>query len=66
MEEHLRFVQSYIANVEGIYDFAFADPNSAIISDSCDCEGGVGADIHPTLSCACVLFYCNFLADFPY
>ena len=39
MEEHLFLVQSNVANAEGVCYFAFRCPNSAIISDSCDCVG---------------------------
>ena len=39
MEEHLLFVWGKSANFEGVSDFTFTGPNSAIISDSCDFIG---------------------------
>ena len=42
MEEHLFLVRSNVVNVEGVYYFTFACPNSVIISYSCD---GVGSQV---------------------
>ena len=39
MEEHLFLVQSNAVNIESVWYFTFTCPNSAIISDSCDCLG---------------------------
>ena len=39
MEDHLFFVWSNVVYIECVWYFTFMCPNSAIISDSCDCVG---------------------------
>ena len=39
MEKYLPFVQSNVENVEGVCNFTFLGPKSAIISDSYDHKG---------------------------
>ena len=39
MEKYLLFIWGNVANIEGVCDFTFMSPNSAILLDSCDYIG---------------------------